>query len=608
MGIESLGFTNSMEDEDNSYRSCGALSQLPNELLGEITLHLMQIVTAPIDPYCVPDEPYPYYDGWMVVCQVCRRWRQAALSTPRLWTTITLPCNSTWLKAIVKRSGRLPLTVIVDGIPLSEKKPLGKGLVRLIAARTKYFQINLDSHFSYEVLDALSSPGASAPLLEVLAIKLCIDYGFPDEPLPVISSGSLPNLRHLTFYCDSEDHPISSELPVLKQVLVPSLTSLTLSRLETRITASSLLEILATLPKLQHMVLGEVLSSSQSYDAPPRISSPGRLIHLPYIRSIKFEGDNGWRANEEDENFGKSEADVLQYLAIPSSAKISFAAAMDDLYGEPLGFICGVLCDAVAGRNTTTIGPPPPPVTHCYVTLSTPTTYTFECTIELYGVLGRTDGRKRGHTCVRRARPQHKSRILQARFRTDYYNFIDCVANILKLFSAVLSSVTTLCFEGHVEDPTHSDEEDQFMDEVWLSIHETMPGLQNIAVLGHSANFIKWIASDPVEVEPKAFIMPHLQSLEVDASEDGWKLYVFDAGDVSDDSDEDDAEFTEGLGGGLVAALRVWRNQFNDRRRLPQLTIATLKAGDVNKRDLDEIRESRVANKVQVRQVNPSTH
>ena len=619
MDIKRLGSSNFLKEGHRCHGSCGTLSRLSDELLGKITFHLMRMTTAKIDPYSAPKEPRPSYDGWMVVCQVCHRCRQAALSTPRLWTTITLPCNATSLKAVNQRSEGLPLTVIIDGTPLANKEPLKEGLVRKVALRTKYLQLSLGSEFSYEVLDAFSSPSTNSPLLEVLSVKLYTTRDSPSRPTPVNFNSSHPNLRHLAYDCEPTDHHISPELPILKQLLAPSLTSLTLSRLRTCISVSTFLDILATLPKLQHLVLGEVLSSP--HGVPLRVSSPDRLVHLSHIRTIRFEGvSNQWRSDINDEKLGKGEADLLQHLAIPSSAKISFTAGMYELYPPLLGFICGVLRDAVTGRATTVIGPPPSPVTHCYVTLSIFSGYTLEVAVELYSSTERTDGRDLEGTSVRKGRRRPKNRVLQVRFLTGRLNFVKGVDRVLAAFGAILSNITTLSFEGHVEETYNDDDEDEYMDKLWPRIRRTMPRLQNLTLLGHSADFIRWMVPSPFGLN-SGFefgrrtmmpMFPHLESLEVDASEGRWREFAIESfvGGPWAGPDEAvvDTGGMNGLAGALVTALQLWRDQFDDRRRLPRLTLAYLNADDIGRDNLMDILGSRVADSVRTRRVNPYSH
>lgn len=55
--------------------------RIPPEVLGEIFYHCL-----PIAPYVTPRD----VESPMVLTQVCRHWRAVAMSTPRLWTSITL--------------------------------------------------------------------------------------------------------------------------------------------------------------------------------------------------------------------------------------------------------------------------------------------------------------------------------------------------------------------------------------------------------------------------------------------------------------------------------------------------------------------------------------
>ncbi|KAL4079542.1 hypothetical protein J3A83DRAFT_4368309 [Scleroderma citrinum] len=55
--------------------------RVPPEVLGEIFFHCL-----PTAPYVTPHD----VEGPMVLTQVCRHWRTIAMSTPRLWSSITL--------------------------------------------------------------------------------------------------------------------------------------------------------------------------------------------------------------------------------------------------------------------------------------------------------------------------------------------------------------------------------------------------------------------------------------------------------------------------------------------------------------------------------------
>ncbi|KAJ7659164.1 hypothetical protein DFH06DRAFT_437322 [Mycena polygramma] len=86
---------------------------LPNEIISEIFLHTVE----PTRAGGVPSST----DGPLLVAQICRRWRDIALSTPRLWSNISLDLENipayegqlhlleTWLR----RSGDCPLFISI---------------------------------------------------------------------------------------------------------------------------------------------------------------------------------------------------------------------------------------------------------------------------------------------------------------------------------------------------------------------------------------------------------------------------------------------------------------------------------------------------------------
>ncbi|GJE98600.1 hypothetical protein PsYK624_148340 [Phanerochaete sordida] len=62
---------------------------------------------------CVPPQPLPY--AWTRISHVCRAWRGAALSDPRLWTHAAVFRRET-LATVVQRAKGLPLTVSFRGL------------------------------------------------------------------------------------------------------------------------------------------------------------------------------------------------------------------------------------------------------------------------------------------------------------------------------------------------------------------------------------------------------------------------------------------------------------------------------------------------------------
>jgi hypothetical protein len=79
------------------------LSRFPSELVAEIFLECMEV-----------------YGTREVLCQVCRAWKQIALSTPSLWTSVSMEVTDekfddqmSRLRTCFDRAGTLPLSLIL---------------------------------------------------------------------------------------------------------------------------------------------------------------------------------------------------------------------------------------------------------------------------------------------------------------------------------------------------------------------------------------------------------------------------------------------------------------------------------------------------------------
>ncbi|KAI0089480.1 hypothetical protein BDY19DRAFT_1056499 [Irpex rosettiformis] len=587
-----------------SSNSCPIL-RLPNELLAEISVQFCLLKAAfnvPLEPQEVlPTNPY----HWILISHICRRWRQAVLATPFVWATIVLPCNTAWIQILLNRSGQVPLTVIEDvaAVPTDEIQH-GKDLVLQEIHRIRDLQIVVDLPAAYNLLAAFTSPNIGAPLLNALDIKLSRNVEYPAEPVSVLPEDSLPRLRHVTFRHDFDEARYGSDLgpipglDLTRQLLRPSLTSLHLYSLTTPLSADVCLEILESLSNLEDLILGEVLTVSTA--TPGRSLTTSNLVHLPHLRNLALHGSSQWLLPEDDDSEiiydgGTTAANILQHLVIPSSAEISFTAGEEYLKGQSLDFMCGVLKDAVAGLITTVIGPPNLPVTSLCVTVSPVMIDTFECVVELLISPQLTEGLELNDISIQdRQREIYRTgrRVLRAQFRTDLYPFIDCVCSVLTSLGSVLSSVSTLYFQGHVEHPVLRKEED-IVDGIWRCIRDTMPELRELAVMGHSGDFIRWLASK--KDGPPISILPCLCGFEIDAS--GCNE-ASSSGEESDGSESgSECEGTRGQIGGftnkLIAALRAWSEQSDEVRRLQYLIIHNFH--DVGQENLSRIRESGIA-------------
>ncbi|KAJ7940156.1 hypothetical protein B0H13DRAFT_1454893, partial [Mycena leptocephala] len=58
---------------------------LPPEILAEIFIHCL-----PTQEFVTPD----LTTAPLILCGICRRWREVALSTPKLWNSLFLQLNT----------------------------------------------------------------------------------------------------------------------------------------------------------------------------------------------------------------------------------------------------------------------------------------------------------------------------------------------------------------------------------------------------------------------------------------------------------------------------------------------------------------------------------
>ncbi|TFY75071.1 hypothetical protein EWM64_g8941 [Hericium alpestre] len=91
------------------------VSHLSPELLARIFLILRDIQSISIMPReRNPDCPIFKYLGWIVVTQVCSRWRHVAIDCPALWTTVTFNRGSRWADQMLLRSKQAPVEISID--------------------------------------------------------------------------------------------------------------------------------------------------------------------------------------------------------------------------------------------------------------------------------------------------------------------------------------------------------------------------------------------------------------------------------------------------------------------------------------------------------------
>jgi hypothetical protein len=163
----------------------GPIGRLSTELLSEIFLHCL----PPSDVHSLCQYVPP-----LVLGQVCRFWRQVALSTPALWSTICVNFDNTrdfeaasnliftWLS----RSGALPLslTLIADA---DDRLPMAHLVLEWIMAYAPRWE-NLELCASRALQDMILAKPGLFPNLRWLEMWMPMEENTPDQPITIFAS------------------------------------------------------------------------------------------------------------------------------------------------------------------------------------------------------------------------------------------------------------------------------------------------------------------------------------------------------------------------------------------------------------------------------------
>ncbi|KAJ7771677.1 hypothetical protein B0H16DRAFT_1410200, partial [Mycena metata] len=193
------------------------IRRVPREILAEIFLQLatMEEDGGKPDYYHLP----LLHRAPLIFGEVSRAWRTVSLSTPRLWSSISLRCgnkqsqtNSALCATWLKRAGSLPLSIRFSRTGHFELAALGEpvspAVVRncqdLMKAILPYSRRWRFLHFqnlppsSYDIIDSLQ-PG-SVPILEYLSVE---NIAGPRHSIPQSTPWAklkvAPKLTHLFF-------------------------------------------------------------------------------------------------------------------------------------------------------------------------------------------------------------------------------------------------------------------------------------------------------------------------------------------------------------------------------------------------------------------------
>ncbi|KAJ6580980.1 hypothetical protein B0H19DRAFT_1113124 [Mycena capillaripes] len=156
---------------------------LPPEILAEIFIH------------CLPDNDFITPDPTaapLVLCSVCRRWREVALSTPGLWSSLVLDLQSATktnassvalYQAWLSRARNTPLSLSLRDPDEKVAPELVRPLLQSIAVLWRQWRVihlDLAVNFIESLFSSEGSPSREFPLLEMVAIAC---YNEPNLPI-----------------------------------------------------------------------------------------------------------------------------------------------------------------------------------------------------------------------------------------------------------------------------------------------------------------------------------------------------------------------------------------------------------------------------------------
>ncbi|KAK6992100.1 F-box domain-containing protein [Favolaschia claudopus] len=280
---------------------------LPNEIISEIFIRFL-----PAYPEC-PVSWGPRSPTFLT--QICRRWREVALSTPALWRALSLSdglgqqLGDLWLD----RAGSCPLSLEVDEF-WGGNRPEELALVLSYLGRCECLRLRL-----YEVDTQLSSiQGAisenTMPLLRHLDLEFDHDEDLVFHDVPLLRSVVLhykaathfsyskcvatlqktPNLISLRLDEFFVDHPPDWDPP---DVLLPHLQSLVITSMKSSIRRSDCLATFLT-PTIRKLHIPEVILGTQPIHALTSfVSRSGQLEHV-HITGERLDSDHLYRTDK----------------------------------------------------------------------------------------------------------------------------------------------------------------------------------------------------------------------------------------------------------------------------------------------------------------------
>jgi hypothetical protein len=304
-------------------------------------------ILAKIFLLCLPDDEFVGMDvsqAPLLILQICSRWREIALSTPRLWNSISvyigrndvcddnLDCRPFGKKQLIKvwlsRSGNLPLNIkILYAINHYDDLPpdLDDFVDIFIPFSSRWFNLHLDlPQLPIEQLVCNSS--VSTPNLEILTLDIVqLQFG----PTLVLTHTAIRLQKVTLLNCDLIPYYIQ----------LPWSQLMELRTLYDEVELESCLDILQLCLNLTHLSLRYIGDVSDAVSHPmvvmPRLSwleleslGPFRplldKLVVPSLREIIFRGRAQWHKSELLPLIYRSSS-PLEILSINQSREVARA-------------------------------------------------------------------------------------------------------------------------------------------------------------------------------------------------------------------------------------------------------------------------------------------
>ncbi|KAI1793455.1 hypothetical protein LXA43DRAFT_1180207 [Ganoderma leucocontextum] len=271
-----------------SLNAMTTVSCLPGELLSEIFICFAQDYFRSYTNQKGHSSYYSLPRGipeWVRVAHVCYAWREIALSTPRLWSSIAVTQRSV-AEQLLARSKKAPLSVAVGHLGYGEdRKKFLEAVFSGEMPRLRELFINGPSSHVYELCAKLTEPG---DMLHTLTLSESGDsYSWNNSDLipQNLCNGQLPRLRRL----EIRQLAIRWDNPLLCSTLTSLVVIQGISG-SIQGTFEQLLSALESMTGLQTVELTNAIPPTSTPTGSAPLPPPSRAIIFPHLRDIRLHG------------------------------------------------------------------------------------------------------------------------------------------------------------------------------------------------------------------------------------------------------------------------------------------------------------------------------